>query len=252
MLPFPKELQKQYPTPPLPSNPLEPHPWTERPWWRFPEKVKGDPESTYKVIGVRTDGVKLVQDRKVTIHCEGLPYGISVPKVPIQRSWQAARETAAALVDKHAPIAHPGFRVGQVWAQVSLLGYPMEVLMIVGNDTTLSLTTGDPGPWVLSTFPYTVTTERLLLYLKTAFLLSDPCCPWRAPWASPGEAADLDKIKAAIQREDKEGAPFVDPERMGQTLEALPIDPEADRRSGELLAKKTATWTSRTLTRKPQ
>lgn len=62
---------------------------------------------------------------------------------------------------------------------------------------------------------------------------------WRDPALARG--------KATIQREGMEGAPFVDPTRIAQVLQALPLDPKADQRFAEVAAKKTAGWTSKPL-----
>lgn len=95
-----------------------------------------------------------------------LPDGSSTLLVEdAMQAWDAAR-----------PLPHPGFRTGQVWADLRAgggLSYLIEVLE--GHRGGSHLPWRWAGTWNSA--------DEMHSRLADAFLLADPCCPHRAPWA---------------------------------------------------------------------
>lgn len=81
--------------------------------------------------------------------------------------------------DRGNPALHPGFRVGQVWAGLSVDGSVMFVSQIVDFDPD------DEKCWVLGTSR--MPEAELVDLLDHAILLADPCCPHKAPWSTVRE-----------------------------------------------------------------
>ena len=124
-----------------------------RPWW-FVEPT------AIKPCWRRTDR------REVLFYQDGWHGRISIAKLAEQR----------IEVDKDHPLPHPGFRVGQVWADED------------GNATQITAKwTDGSGPiasLIIGSGPISAPTLRENYY----FLVHDAVCPWLAPWA-PAEAA---------------------------------------------------------------
>lgn len=162
MRPWTDALSAAYPTRPVPREEWGRREYArvvpDRPWWRFPDIVRSaaGEVSYYKDIAVRLDGARIVQEDKRRVFASGVAeIGHLTRNVPKGGSWQAERIRLAEEIDRIAPIPHPGFRVGQLWAsadvgQVRLLTCSEDIAMV-------------------SDFP---------------FLIADMACPWLAPWSS--------------------------------------------------------------------
>lgn len=162
MLPWPKELQERYP--------CQPERLPERPWWT----LSGP-------IAERLDG--LTVQRRFS--------GLSLPAL------SAAKYELPALIaqaDETSPLPHPGFRVGQVWAfpvfdpHCDPVQHALLVVTIFSdtlNEDDRYLQFSDCLPW--PTGPEDLFNAQAIreLYTLPSYLISDPCCPWLAPWSSP-------------------------------------------------------------------
>ena len=102
--------------------------------------------------------------------------------VPVRRvgdSWHYEKveliERAQKAWDCLNPLPHPGYRVGQIWTEVSNRG--SGVISIVATRTHNGYTEhllSDRIEWEK---------ELNIREHMDAFLVADPACPWLAPWA---------------------------------------------------------------------
>lgn len=211
---WPEALLQTFPPqpPPLPgeegSGRVYAYIQPKRPWWRFPDIVRSEGVADhYKVIGRRSDGAYIGQFNKRDLTGYGAARkGCLVSrKVPRGSSWQAVRAEIAAEIDALDPMAHPGFRPGQVWA----LEFPSMcctgVLDSLLPPTAQLLFTGavmefDPSRpmWTFGGQKLNLASfEHLFLARPVVrpdpfavvgkppvpYLIADPTCPWTAPWA---------------------------------------------------------------------
>lgn len=93
----------------------------------------------------------------------------------IARLRTSLEESAQALDVRH-PLSHPGYRVGQVWADEN------------GQSAIIQALGRFDSPLVLAEYFSEAVKTHLLRYdplnkQRFSFLVSDPCCPDRAPWS---------------------------------------------------------------------
>lgn len=182
MKPWPTALTAKYPLPPaaLTGSRETPHQCPERPWWTLVDVVRspsGEP-MFHKRVAWRRDGVTITQHGKDLLDAGP---GFGQRKVPSQKqggSWQAERLLLMAECDRKRPVAHPGFRVGQIWA----LPIPDR------EPVSLILTERTENVWYAGGAKHYISDDELKATLLGAFLVADPACPWLAPWA-PAESA---------------------------------------------------------------
>jgi len=95
--------------------------------------------------------------------------------------WIQGRDLAVATWDEAKPLPHPGFRVGQVWAWMSV-GRVYSMQITVSRDGFFGALywnhDGVPFPERWSTGQL----HRMFDHLS-GFLVADPACPQLAPWA---------------------------------------------------------------------
>ena len=93
-------------------------------------------------------------------------------RIHMRTDFSAVRigEQTPEAFDAANPLPHPGFRAGQVWAAEN--GESIVVVAILLGQVCIA---HDENGWYPSTF------ARAYPYL-----MSDPACPWLAPW-SPAE-----------------------------------------------------------------
>ncbi len=142
MRPWTDALRALYPTPP--GKPVLP----DRPWWTGGMRVR---HGTYGEVEQLTRS-----DRRKTFLAKGAQ--------------------SAEAIDRLYPLPHPGFRVGQVWADAdgrSRLVVELTEWTRVAEDGTESRVF--EVPWMPELFP---------------FLAHDAVCPWLAPWSPVEEEED--------------------------------------------------------------
>lgn len=133
--------------------PVAPGRLKDRPWWEGRSRRDG--------LTIRSDA-------------ERGGGGYTVPAERIGDSWRYEQVENAAQAqeawDRVRPIPHPGFRVGQVWAEVTDRKAAVSIVECTGH-------------WYLGGSTQGLTQAALEVLLQGAFLVADPACPWLAPWA---------------------------------------------------------------------
>lgn len=211
MKPWPAELAARYPLAPLPGGSREvPYPWQERPWWTLIDMVRspaGGPPLHEKTVAYRRDGVVITQYGKALLDAGS---GFGQRKVPSTKqggSWQVERALLIAECDGKRPIAHPGFRAGQLWAipavrhrectdeacELHPAGEGFDVAVLSYEHVFPAAL----GPWHLSAGYAGPFAERALrAILKDAYLVADMACPWLAPWSPPSSSPLSARVSA--------------------------------------------------------
>lgn len=179
MKPWPEQIAKQYPLAPPPIGGREmPYQCHGRPWWTLTDMVRspaGGPPLHSKAVARRRDGVVITQHGKDILDA-GPGFGQrKVPSAKQGGSWQAERALLMAECDRKRPVAHPGFRVGQVWGLLDSNHKEPVILSVVEYS----------DEWYVGGSRRANSREELeeILTGGRAFLIADTVCPWLAPWA---------------------------------------------------------------------
>lgn len=181
MLEWPKRLQELYPLPPTPRQMWGSREYNRqvptRPWWSWPEIVRS-PEGTIltdKIVGLRRDGVILTQRGRKEMFAQ-VGAKTFMYKVERKGSWQELRLKVATEMDAQFPLPHPGFRVGQVWANEE--GWATTIISTFPDAPGCRIVcgTGPIGEEIGERYPY---------------LVADMVCPWLAPWSPREKGGEL-------------------------------------------------------------
>ncbi len=158
---WPADLLARYPLPPGDGSD-----WPLRPWWG-PGPCRRDDKAA--IISAMTPLKGMFMTQVFQGYFEGRPTGEPAPTVA----------GVMALLDAAHPVAHPGYRAGQVWGADD------------GSAVSLGRVDGVEGHEqfvIAGGHAYTRWTCKDLREHGYIYLVADPCCPWLAPWA-PAEAA---------------------------------------------------------------
>jgi hypothetical protein len=181
MRPWPEAIAKKYPLPAFKwqehdfGRLLAHHP--TRPWWSWIQLASGttvngvaaqDPFEL-RLGWIRRDGsCVLVETGKKTTsllfrskEAEGIlePHAFDV----------------VDPLDAAAPLPHPGFRLGQIWADFT--GHSVLISVQPSPDRAMAMDYMDHGNHTASLQTFDFNPHR------HPYLVHDPACPWLAPWA---------------------------------------------------------------------
>lgn len=182
MRPWPEAIAKNYPLPAFESREisglarlLARHP--TRPWWFW---IQLGSDTVVDGVGPASGSeLRMGWLRPQDGLCAVVESGISLSSLrPTKETGKLLAPHAFDVVDPldaAAPLLHPGFRLGQIWAD--FVGDSVVISALPAPDHPMAVDYQDRGDHMTA-----LELGRFNAY-RYCYLVHDPACPWLAPWA---------------------------------------------------------------------